>query len=248
MISSVDAIELRAQRGEEMLGYEERRWLGGRYREMSASVWGPLLGSVLFGGLVVVGGVWGKSEVVGWVIYWMSVAVIESVLVVSGVVVWVGRRRMLKGVICVDRENHVVFRAGLELGGHEVMSCQDVLAAWTRGSWGTRLSEKLEGRFPGVKLPGGWFGELTWVTFRRDGEVKATISGVTRIVRGVARGRWTECSLVGPPPVWEEYAEPGLSATLGLVEHELAHVPLCRMFPKMPGDAQHSMMASFNVH
>lgn len=248
MISSVDAIELRAQRGEEMLGYEERVWLEERYREVSVSVMGPLLGSLAFGGLVVAGGVMGKSEAVGWVIYWLSAAVIESVLVAMGVVVWVGRRRMLTGVIGVDMENHVVFRAGLEMYGHEVMACQDVLAAWTKGSWGTKLSEKLARRFPGVKLPGGWFGEVVWVTFRKDGTVKATISGVSRVVRGVARGRWIECSLVGPPPVWEEYAEPGLSATLGLVEHELAHVPLCRMFPTLTGDAQHLMMASFDVN
>jgi hypothetical protein len=248
MISSVDAIELRAQRGEEMLGYEERAWIEERYREVSVTVLGVLTGSVLFGGLAVVGGVLGKSELVGCVEYWLSAVVIELVLVTVGVSMWVGRRRMLKGVIGVDRESHVVFRAGLELDGHEVMACQDVLAAWTKGSWGTRLSEKLAGRFPGVKLPSGWFGELVWVTFRRDGTVKATSSEVSRVVRGVGRSGWVDCSLVGPPPVWEEYVEPGLSATLGLVEHELAHVPLCRMFPTMTDDAQHLMMASFDVH
>lgn len=248
MVASVDAIEHRAQVGEAMLGDEERKWLEGRYREVSWGALGPLIGSAALGVLAVVGGVYGRGDLVGWVIYWVSVAILESVLVLMGISVLVGRRRMLAGVIGVDVESHVVFRAGLELSGHEVMSCQDVLAAWTEGSCGVRLSEKIARRFPRVHLPGGWFGALTWVTFRRDGTVKATVSGVTRIVRGVARGRWIECSLVGPPLAWEEYEEPGLSATIRLVEHELAHIPLCRMFPTMTGDAQHFMMASFDVH
>jgi len=252
VILSVDAavtrIELRAQRGAKMLGKAERKWLRGRYREVSWGVVGPLVGAGILGALVIVGGMYGKSEAVGWAIYWLASAMLESILVMMSVVVWKGRRRMWEGVIGVDTGNHVVFRAGLELEGHEVMSCQDVLAMWTKEGWGARLSEKLERRFPKVKLPGGWFGELVWVTFRRDGTVTARLSGVTRVVRGVARGQWVEVSLVGAPSSWEAYEEPGLSGTLGLVEHELAHVPLSRMFPSMPNDAQHLMMKSFDVH
>jgi len=242
MIMSVDAIELRAKRGDEMMGSEGRSWLAREYPEVGVLVWGPLVGSVVFGGLVGVGWVLGR----GGVFYWLTAVVVELALVLMGVVVWRGRRRMLTGVIGVDMENHVVFRAGLELFGHEVMSCEDVLVTWTRDRWGTRLSKKLEGRFPGVKLPSGWFGEIVWVTFRRDGKV--AMSDVNRVVCGIPRSQWVECFLLGPPLAWEEYEEPGLSATLGLVEHELAHVPLCRMFPTMTHGAQHLMMASFDVH
>jgi len=220
---------------------DEQGFLDKNYPVFIKSMIIPLVALIIDVIAMIAVGFFGEASFNGKLVFWISSSMMAFIFALGLFVQVLSRIRVRNMVFAVDIENSIAYRYGKELGDIDRGRAKGkIVKELTDGKWVEILALKFKEVFPYEDYNKLW-SPLTFVTFRRYGNVIARVGNARLVVRGVEHGRWVEVSILIDG---KGIVRP---SCIGLVLHELSHVPLSRMFPNMSNDQHHNIMENLGV-
>lgn len=223
-------------------GMDEEEFLDREYPMFKAGMLVPIIAAALVVIAMVLVGLWGDAPREGMIVFWVATAGMEAIFLSGLLLQLLSRHHVRRNVFYIDTVNAIAYRYGRGLNKLDRRRADEIIDRLRAKNSVMSAALQFEIRFPNEQK-GEWWSPLTFVTFRREGGVTATVGRVRRVVRGVARGRWTEVSII----LNDDGRGVNRETSIRLIIHELAHVPISRMFPRLSTEGHHNLMSEMGL-